>query len=95
MEGNGRTQRLFIEALAKKSGYQLNLSKVSQDDMIHASIEGVTGNIKSFQDMFEERLFSEKHEPIKIKSKLDSSPEKNYDMHPSPSIDPFKKPWER
>ncbi len=56
MEGNGRTQRLFIEDLAKKSGYKLNLSKVSQDDMIQASIEGAKGDTKSFKAMIEERL---------------------------------------
>jgi cell filamentation protein len=56
IEGNGRTQRLFIEDLAKNSGYKLNLSKVSQDDMIQASMEGATGDIKSFKAMIEERL---------------------------------------
>ena len=56
MEGNGRTQRLFIEELVKSSGYKLTLSKVSQDDMIQASIEGANGNINKFKVIFEEKL---------------------------------------
>lgn len=94
IEGNGRTQRLFVEELAKNSGYKLNLSKVSQDDMIRASIEGVKGNTEGFKSMIEERLSLENSEPIKINSKLESFTEnnKNCEIHPLPFSNTPKKP---
>ncbi|ACA31190.1 filamentation induced by cAMP protein Fic [Histophilus somni 2336] len=38
-EGNGRTQRIFISQLAKEAGFELNFNKVSQGEMIKASIQ--------------------------------------------------------
>ncbi len=55
-EGNGRTQRLFIEELVKNSGHILNLSNVNQNIMIQASIQGAKGNIKGFEIIIKERL---------------------------------------
>lgn len=80
-EGNGRTQRLFIEELAKNAGYELNLSNVSQSIMIQASIQGAKGNIKGYEIILEEHL---KRQPIKIKSGLELPTKKNNNMHPSP-----------
>lgn len=37
-EGNGRTQRLFIEYLSNNAGYQLNLNKISKNEMLEASV---------------------------------------------------------
>lgn len=48
-EGNGRTQRIFIEQLADKAGYNLDLSKVKKDHMIRASIHAENGNLKGFE----------------------------------------------
>ena len=39
-EGNGRTQRLFLEALAENAGHVLDFSVVSRERMIQASIAG-------------------------------------------------------
>ncbi len=36
-EGNGRTQRLFIETLADNAGYILDFSQISEDEMLEAS----------------------------------------------------------
>ena len=36
-EGNGRTQRAFINQLAMKYGYYLDFSKISEKEMIEAS----------------------------------------------------------
>ena len=36
-EGNGRTQRLFIDALARRPGYQLHFDMVGRGRMIQAS----------------------------------------------------------
>lgn len=37
-EGNGRTQRLFVEALARRSGHELHFEVVSRARMVQASI---------------------------------------------------------
>lgn len=54
-EGNGRTQRVFMEALAHKAGHKLDFSVVSRERMIQASIEG---NEKGDPSMMR-RLFTE------------------------------------
>lgn len=38
-EGNGRTQRLFIQQLARKAGHQLDYSKITTKEMLEASIQ--------------------------------------------------------
>lgn len=37
-EGNGRTQRMFIEYLSHNAGYQLDFNKISKDEMLEASV---------------------------------------------------------
>ena len=51
-EGNGRSQRVFIESLAKINGIYLDLTNVSKDDMIIASHDSINGNYKKLKDMF-------------------------------------------
>ena len=50
-EGNGRTQRLFMELLAANAGYKLDLSTVSKNVNIQASILGIKGQIVGFEKM--------------------------------------------
>ena len=69
-EGNGRTQRLFIEELAKNAGYTLNLSNVSQNIMIQASILGAKGNIKGYEIILKDHL---KNKPIKLSNEIKST----------------------
>lgn len=38
-EGNGRTQRLFIEYLAEKNGYMVDFSSVTDTEMVEASAQ--------------------------------------------------------
>ncbi len=59
-EGNGRTQRIFIEQLADNAGYKLNLSKVSKMVMIQASIQAEKGNIKGFEIIIRDNLENKK-----------------------------------
>ncbi|EMG6610411.1 Fic family protein [Campylobacter jejuni] len=40
-EGNGRTQRIFLNELAKNAGYKLDLNLISKEKMIEASIEAM------------------------------------------------------
>lgn len=51
-EGNGRSQRLFIETLAKINGIYLDLTNVSKMDMIIASHESINGDYKKLKEMF-------------------------------------------
>ena len=61
-EGNGRTQRVFLEALADYAGHRLDFSVVSRERMIQASIEG---NEKGDPDMMR-RLFQEISDPVRV-----------------------------
>ncbi len=61
-EGNGRSQRVFIESLAKINGIYLDLTNVSKMDMIVASHESINGDYEKLKDMFKNNshLLSEK-----------------------------------
>ena len=51
-EGNGRSQRIFIEALAKINGIYLDLTNVSKTDMIVASHDSINGKYRKLKVMF-------------------------------------------
>lgn len=51
-EGNGRSQRIFIEALSKINGIHLDLTNVTKIDMIIASHESINGNYEKLKNMF-------------------------------------------
>ncbi|MBQ9228906.1 MAG: Fic family protein [Eubacterium sp.] len=52
-EGNGRTQRLFIEYLADNAGYKVDFSDVSAKEMIVASAEAFALDYDKLNTMFE------------------------------------------
>ena len=64
-EGNGRTQRLFVEALARRSGYELHFEVVSRERIVQASIEANRGNVGMMTRMFEEMLDEDRVEPLR------------------------------
>ena len=43
-EGNGRSQRMFIEVLAFRNGYHLDFALISNEEMLEASMQ--TFNLK-------------------------------------------------
>lgn len=55
-EGNGRTQRIFMEQLAMNAGYELDLSKVSENDMRNASIAANIGRGQLMTYLFESNM---------------------------------------
>ncbi len=55
-EGNGRSQRIFIESLAKINGIYLDLTNVSKLDMIIASHESINGNYEKLMTMFKSNI---------------------------------------
>lgn len=52
-EGNGRTQRLFIEYLAEGNGHVLDFDKVSKEEMILASAESFACRYELMNKMFQ------------------------------------------
>jgi cell filamentation protein len=64
-EGNGRTQRLFVEALARQAGNELHFEVVSRERMVQASIEASHGNVGMMARMFEEILDEDRVEPLR------------------------------
>ena len=51
-EGNGRAQREFIIVLARRAGYSIDFSKVSQEEMIKASEEAFYCNYERMNSIF-------------------------------------------
>ena len=64
-EGNGRTQRLFVDALAKQMDHQLHFDVVSRDRMVQASIEANRGNFGMMTRLFEEIVDPERVQPLR------------------------------
>ncbi len=52
-EGNGRTQRLFIEYLASVAGFCVDFSQVSTEEMMIASADSFACDYESINRMFE------------------------------------------
>ena len=73
-EGNGRTQRIFIEWLATVSGISLDLTKVPRTELITGSIEGMKLKYDTLEEVFAKNshTISEPVRLQKIKSLIDS-----------------------
>ena len=52
-EGNGRTQRLFIEYLADHAGYKVDFTSVTPEEMIRVSADSFACEYDSINAMFE------------------------------------------
>ncbi len=50
-EGNGRTQRMFIEHLAFSLGYDLDFMKISSEEMLEASIKTFMMDYKLMEEL--------------------------------------------
>lgn len=53
-EGNGRTQRLFVDAIAGQAGLQVHFDVVSRERMVQASIAANNDSLGMMNRMFEE-----------------------------------------
>ena len=51
-EGNGRTQRLFFEAIAINAGYEVDWSQVNRDEWLDANIRGYFADLAPLQAIF-------------------------------------------
>ncbi|MDR2789355.1 MAG: Fic family protein [Campylobacteraceae bacterium] len=73
LEGNGRTQRIFMHQLAKEAGYNLNLSIAKRDDMINAC--SYAKHVRKADLIV---LFIKACKPIESNTKTKMSIEKNF-----------------
>jgi cell filamentation protein len=64
-EGNGRTQRLFMDALARQAGQMLYFDVVSRERMIQASIEANNGSLGMMTRMFDEITDLDRIQPLR------------------------------
>lgn len=55
-EGNGRSQREFIRCLASYNGYVVHFSKVSQKEMLQASVESFLCDYGTMEQLFQKCL---------------------------------------
>lgn len=51
-EGNGRTQRVFIQVLSHAAGYKINFSNISKEQMIEVSKRSLRGDNSGFEKIF-------------------------------------------
>jgi cell filamentation protein len=64
-EGNGRTQRIFIDALARHAGHEVSFDVVSRERMVSASIEALDGNLGMLTRIFEEITDETRIQPLR------------------------------
>jgi cell filamentation protein len=64
-EGNGRTQRLFLDALTRQAGHELHFDVVSRERMVQASIEANAGSLGMMTRMFEEITDADRIQPLR------------------------------
>ena len=64
-EGNGRTQRLFLDAVAQQAGHELHFDVASRERMVQASVEANDGNPGMMTRMFEEITDASRIQPLR------------------------------
>lgn len=55
-EGNGRTQRVFLQQLIRKNGYEINFSDFDSDLLMIATIQAANGIRDNLIDLFRENI---------------------------------------
>ncbi|MCZ2158937.1 BID domain-containing T4SS effector [Bartonella sp. 220] len=82
-EGNGRTQRIFFENLAKAAGHQLDFSLVTKERMLVASVEAIqNGNLEPMKYLFEDISHPEK--VLLLKEFMDNTKESGRNVNDRP-----------
>ncbi len=64
-EGNGRTQRLFISAVAQHAGHEVAFDVVSRERMVLASIEAMNGTLGMMTRIFDEITDDSRLRPLR------------------------------
>lgn len=69
-EGNGRTQRAFIGQLALTAGYDLDFTKMSENDMRNASMAAARGNRNLMRYLFRDAMSERIYEPGPVRGSV-------------------------
>lgn len=69
-EGNGRTQRAFIGQLALNAGYDLDFTKMSENDMRNASMAAARGNRNLMRYLFRDAMSERIYEPGPVRGSV-------------------------
>ena len=69
-EGNGRTQRIFFNELARNAGYKLDLNLIAREKMIEASVESSQLKLGKLESLIKDNL---KHFKQNLDLKQDES----------------------
>jgi len=64
-EGNGRTQRIFVEGLAHQAGHAVQFDVVSQERMVRASILATSGDSAMMIRLFQEITDPQRIQPLR------------------------------
>lgn len=64
-EGNGRTQRTYLQLLALDAGHHMPLRYITQERMIDVSIRAAQGDIEPMRDMLHEQLDTTRREALR------------------------------
>jgi cell filamentation protein len=64
-EGNGRTQRIFVGALARQTGHAVQFDVVSQERMVRASILATSGDSAMMIRLFQEITDPDRIQPLR------------------------------
>lgn len=55
-EGNGRCQRMFIQLLSSSVGYQLDFMKISEEEMLEASVKSFDLDYGMLEELIDKAL---------------------------------------
>lgn len=69
-EGNGRTHRAFIGQLALNAGYDLDFTKMSENDMRNASMAAARGNRNLMRYLFRDAMSERIYEPGPVRGSV-------------------------
>ena len=69
-EGNGRTQRVVWEHIAKQAGHSLSFEAISRERMVSISISGSRGDPEPARRMFSELLDPERRDALLIATRF-------------------------
>ena len=64
-EGNGRTQKEYLEQLSEKAGHPLDISRLHGDQWIEASKESYHKRLEPMKDILDSALIHSEHAPYR------------------------------
>lgn len=64
-DGNGRTQRTYLQLLALDAGHHMPLRYITQERMVAVSIQAAQGDLEPMRDMLHEQLDTTRREALR------------------------------